>query len=81
MNITTIGLDIAKQVFQLHGIDGSDEIVLTRRLRRAAVLGFFADLGPCVVGMEVCATAHYWARGLRALGHEVRLIPPRYVKA
>jgi len=81
MEITTIGLDIAKLVFQIHGVDATGEVVLTRRLRRGAVLGFFADLAPCVVGMEACATAHYWARSLRSLGHEVRLIPPRYVKA
>ncbi len=80
MKITTIGLDIAKQVFQLHGVDASGEVVLKRRLRRGAMLDFFAGLEPCVVGMEACATAHYWARALRALGHEVRLIPPRYVK-
>jgi transposase len=80
MEITTIGLDIAKQVFQVHGVDASGAIVLKRRLRRGAMMDFFAGLEGCVVGMEACATAHYWARSLRSLGHEVRLIPPRYVK-
>ena len=80
MKITTIGLDIAKQVFQVHGIEGSGEVVLTRRLRRRAVLDFFAGMEPCVVGTEDCATAHGWARRLRSPGHEVRLVPPRYVK-
>ena len=80
MEITTIGLDIAKQVFQVHGVDAAGEVVLRRRLRRGAVVDFFAGLDGCVVGMEACATAHYWARELRSVGHEVRLIPPRYVK-
>jgi len=80
MNVTTIGLDIAKLVFQVHGVDEAGEVVLTRRLRRGALLDFFADLEPCVVGMEACATAHYWARSLRSVGHDVRLVPPRYVK-
>lgn len=80
MEITTIGLDIAKQVFQVHGVDTAGEVVLTRRLRRGAVVDFFSGLAPCVIGMEACATAHYWARSLRSLGHEVRLVPPRYVK-
>ena len=80
MKITTMGLDIAKQVFQLHGVDGAGEVILTRRLRRGQVFDFFAKLPPCVVGMEACATSHYWGRLLRSLGHEVRLVPPRYVK-
>ena len=79
--ITTIGLDLAKNVFQVHGIGETDGVVLRKRLRRGQVLTFFTCLPPCLVGMEACATAHYWARELRALGHEVRLMPPQYVKA
>lgn len=79
--ITTIGLDLAKSVFQVHGVNEADGVVLRKRLRRGQVLTFFAGLSPCLVGMEACATAHYWARELRALGHEVRLMPPQYVKA
>src|SRR4030081_2731637 len=81
MQITTIGLDIAKNVFQVHGIDAAEKVVVRKRLRRSQVLAFFAGLPPCLVGMEACATAHYWARELTALGHEVRLMPPQYVKA
>lgn len=79
--ITTIGLDLAKSVFQMHGVNDLGEVVMRKRLRRGQVLAFFADLPPCLVGMEACATAHYWGRELRALGHEVRLMPPQYVKA
>ncbi len=75
MEVTTIGLDLAKHVFQLHGVDASGSVVLKRRLRRREVQSFFAGLKPCLVGMEACATAHHWARELRALGHEVRLMP------
>jgi len=75
-----IGLDIAKSVFQAHGADASGRAVLRRRLRRAEVLGFFARLSPCVVGIEACPSGHYWARELIALGHEVRLIPPQFVR-
>jgi transposase len=78
--ISTIGLDIAKNVFQVHGIDESGRIVVQRRLRRRQVLSFFERQSPCLVGMEACATAHHWAREIEALGHEVRLMPPRYVK-
>jgi transposase len=80
MQITTIGLDIAKSVFQVHGIDATGEVLLRRRLTRARVLPFFAKLGPCLIGIEACATSHYWARELRKLGHDVRLMPPSYVK-
>jgi transposase len=79
--ITTIGLDLAKHVFQVHGIDAQGTTVLRKRLRRGQVLAFFGRLPPCLVGLEACATAHYWARELRALGHEVRLMPAQYVKA
>ena len=78
--ITTIGLDLAKHVFQVHGIDATGATVLRKQLRRAQVLAFFSRLPRCLVGMEACATAHYWARELSALGHEVRLMPAQYVK-
>lgn len=81
MEITTIGLDLAKLVFQVHGIAADGSIVLKKRLRRGQVHTFFARLKPCLVGMEACATAHFWARELRALGHDVRLMPAQYVKA
>ena len=81
MQVSTIGLDIAKHVFQVHGIDRRGKAVLRKRLARAKVLGLFANLPPCLIGMEACAGAHYWARELRALGHQVRLMPPQYVKA
>lgn len=81
MNISTIGLDLAKSVFSVHGIDESGEIVVKRDLRRAQVLGFFRKLAPCLVGMEASSGAHYWARELRELGHDVRLMPAGYVKA
>jgi transposase len=79
--ITTIGLDLAKHVFQVHGVDANGTIVLRKRLRRAQVLAFFSRLPRCLIGLEACTTAHYWARELRALGHEVRLMPAQYVKA
>ena len=78
--ISTIGIDIAKTVFQVHGIDEKGEVVVRRQLRRRQVLSFFAKLPACLVGMEACATSHHWARELEMLGHEVRLMPPRYVK-
>jgi len=80
MQITTIGLDIAKHVFQLHALNTEGEVMLRRRLRRGEVIPFFSALPPCVVGMEACSTAHHWARDLMALGHDVRLMPPTYVK-
>jgi transposase len=79
-DVSTIGLDLAKNVFQVHGVDGSGEAVLRRQLRRGQVLAFFKRLPPCLVGMEACATSHYWAREIAALGHEVRMMPARYVK-
>jgi transposase len=78
--VSTIGLDLAKNVFQVHGVDGSGETVIRRQLRRGQVLPFFKRLPPCLVGMEACATSHYWAREIIALGHEVRMMPARYVK-
>src|SRR5205823_902575 len=79
--IKTIGLDLAKHVFQIHGVDAAGECVLRKRLRRGQVISFFAQLPRCLVGIEACATAHYWARELQAAGHEVRLMPAQYVKA
>jgi len=81
MQITTIGLDIAKNVFQVHGIDDTEKIAVKRQLRRGQVKGFFEALRPCLIGMEACASAHYWARELSKLGHEVRLMPAKDVKA
>src|SRR5271155_2968514 len=80
MKAITIGLDIAKSVFQVHGEDASGKVVLQKRLGRARVEAFFTGLEPCLIGIEACGSAHYWARTLRALGHEVRLIPAAYVK-
>lgn len=78
--VVTIGLDIAKSVFQVHGVAADGEVVIRRQLRRAQMLGFFAKLPGCLVGIEACASAHFWGRELRRLGHEVRLMPPSYVK-
>src|SRR5450432_2487759 len=81
MQITTIGLDIAKNVFQVHGIDAKEKVVVRKQLRRSQVIAFFKALPPCLIGMEACATAHYWARELTKLGHQVRLMPAKDVKA
>ena len=81
MQITTIGLDIAKNVFQIDGIDAKEKVVARKQLRRSQVIRFFKALPPCLIGMEACATAHYWARELTKLGHEVRLMPAKDVKA
>ena len=78
--ITTIGLDIAKSVFQVHGIDSEGQVVIRRQLKRRYVLAFFQRLQPCLVGIEACATSHHWSRELQALGYTVRLMPPAYVK-
>ena len=78
--ITTIGLDIAKSVFQVHGVDAAGQVVVRRQLKRRYVLAFFQRLPPCLIGIEACASSHYWSRELRALGHTVRLMPPAYVK-
>jgi transposase len=80
MTITTIGLDLAKSVFQAHGVNAEGETVLVKRLHRKQMLPFFSKLPPCLIGVEACATAHHWARTLTAMGHEVRLMPPSYVK-
>lgn len=80
MQTTTIGLDLAKRVLQVHGVDAAGRVVVRKALRRAQVLPFFAKLPPCLVGMEACGTSHHWARELIGLGHEVRLMPPAYVK-
>jgi len=78
--ITTVGLDIAKSVFQVHGVDAAGKVIIRRQLKRRHVLPFFQRLPACVVGMEACATSHHWSREIRALGHTVRLMPPAYVK-
>jgi transposase len=80
MQVTTIGLDLGKRMFQVHGVDADGRVVMQRKLQRGEVVAFFADLPPCRVGIEACATAHYWARLIGASGHHVRLIPPSYVK-
>ena len=80
MEITTVGLDLAKNVFQVHAIGSTGGVVVRRSLRRAQVIPFFSKLPPCLIGMEACGTSHHWARELVGLGHEVRLMPPAYVK-
>ncbi len=79
--VITIGVDLAKNVFQVHGVDDEGNVVIRRQLRRPRVLPFFKKLPSCLVGLEACATAHHWARQLIGLGHAVKLMPPRYVKA
>jgi transposase len=78
--LSTIGLDLAKNVFQVHGVDSKGVVVEKRQLKRGAMLDYFAKLKPCLIGVEACATAHYWGRELNKLGHKVKLIPPTYVK-
>ena len=78
--ITTIGLDIAKSVFQVHGVDVAGQVVVRRQLKRRQVIAFFQKLPPCLVGIEACASSHHWSRELQGLGHSVRLMPPAYVK-
>ena len=78
--VTTVGLDIAKSVFQVHGVDAAGEVVVRRQLKRRYVLTFFQKLPSCLVGIEACASSHHWSRELQALGHTVRLMPPAYVK-
>ncbi len=79
-SVATIGLDIAKSAFQVHGVDAAGQVVVRQRLARRRVLAFFEKLAPCLVGMEACSSSHYWARELIARGHEVRLMPAQYVK-
>jgi transposase len=81
MQVSTIGLDTSKRVFQIHGVDATDHVVVRKQLKRPQVLKYFAELPPCLVGIEACAASHYWAREIRAFGHEVRLVPPVRVKA
>jgi transposase len=81
MNITTIGLDLAKNWFQVHGIDANGQVLVRRKLKRGEVLPYFRSVAPCLVGMEACATAHHWAREISAFGHTAKLMPPAYVKA
>jgi len=78
--ITTIGFDIAKSVFQVHGVDAAGQVIVRRQLKRRQVIAFFQKLPPCLVGIEACASSHYWSRELHALGNRVRLMPPAYVK-
>ena len=81
MQVTSIGTDLAKNVFQVHGVDAHERVVFNKPLRRSQVLPFFAKLAPCPIGMEACASGHYWARELKKLGHNVRLMPAKDVKA
>jgi transposase len=77
---TIIGLDVAKQIFQVHGVSADGKVTVRRQLRRSDMLRFFDKLARCIVGLEACGGSHFWAREIRALGHDVRLIPPAYVK-
>ena len=79
-NITIVGLDLAKNVFQVHGSDSEGQAILRKKMRCGQVLKFFTTLSPCLVGLEACGSAHYWAREIGALGHKVKLIPPQYVR-
>jgi transposase len=80
MKITTIGIDLAKEVFQIHGVDMHGRVVLRKRLRRSEMAKFFANLEPCLIGMEACGSSHYWGRKPGKFGHTVRLMSPRFVK-
>ncbi len=80
MKVTTVGIDLAKNVFQVHGVDERGKTVLRKQLKRAQVVQFFANLAPCVIGMEACGSAHYWGRKLESLGHRVKLMAPQFVK-
>ncbi len=80
MNVSTVGLDLAKNVFQVHGIDSTGNVIVRRSLRRRQMIPFFDKLEPCLIGIEACGTSHFWSRELQALGHEVKLMSPIYVK-
>src|SRR5919199_3116629 len=80
MNITTVGLDVAKQVFQVHGVDAHSQVVARPQLRRKEVVAYFTKLPPCEIGMEACSSSHYWARRLQGLGHTVKLMAPQFVR-
>ena len=80
MKITTVGIDLAKNVFQIHAVDERATVVLRKQLRRDQMTAFFANLPPCVIGMEACGSAHHWARTLKSLGHDARLMSPQFVK-
>ena len=80
MNIKRMGIDLAKQVFQIHGVDSHEHPVLRKKLKREQMLPFFQNLPPCLIGIEACSSAHYWARTLQTLGHTVKLIAPQFVK-
>ena len=80
MDITTMGLDVAKQVFQVHGVDAHGNVVVRKQLRRKEVLKYFANLSACEIGMEACSSSHYWARCLQGLGHRVKLMAPQFVR-
>ena len=80
MNVTTVGLDLAKNVFQVHGIDSTGKVIVAKTLRRRQMMPFFSKLEPCLIGIEACGTSHFWAREIAALGHQVKLMPPIYVK-
>jgi transposase len=80
MKVTTIGIDLAKNVFQVHGVDERGKAVLKKQLKRAQMLPFFANLPPALIGMEACASAHHWGRKLNGLGHTVKLMAPQYVR-
>src|SRR5690606_36547589 len=78
--LATVGIDLSKNVFQIHGVDSQERVILRRKLSRSDVLPFFSRIPPCLIGMEACASAHHWARSLQELGHDVRLMPAIYVK-
>jgi len=80
MQITTVGLDVAKQVFQVHGVDVYGKVIVRKQLRRKEVVAYFTKLPPCEIGMEACSSSHYWARRLQSLGHTVKLMAPQFVR-
>ena len=80
MKVTTVGIDLAKNVLQVHGVDGRGKTVLRKQLKRDQVAAFFANLPPCLIGMEACGSAHHWARKLQSFGHTVKLMVPQFVK-